>query len=77
MLQSRLIRKELKMSREIIPKKERTTIIISKKLLDRIGIKKKKKGESQTDFITRAVINQLENDGDLTIRREMEEEYGE
>ena len=64
------------MSREIVPKKERTTIIISKKLLDRIGVHNAKKGESQTDFITRAIINQLENDGDLTIRKEMEEEYG-
>lgn len=64
------------MSREIVPKKEKTTIITSKILLDRISKHIVSTGESQTEFVTRALINQLENDGDLTIREEMEEEYG-
>lgn len=56
------------------PQKDKTTIVTSKLLLDTIGIHVKKNGDNQTDFITRALVNQLEREGNLTIRREMEEE---
>lgn len=56
------------------PAKDKTTIVISKHLLDRMAVHVRKRGENQTDFITRAIINQMENDGDLLIRQEMEEE---
>lgn len=56
------------------PAKDKTTIVTSKLLLDRVGVHVKKNGDNQTDFITRAIINQLEKEGDLTIRSEMEEE---
>ena len=56
------------------PAKERTTIFTSKKLLDRLAVHLTKTGENQTTFITKAIINQLERDGDFGIRQEMEEE---
>ena len=56
------------------PAKAKTTIVTSKLLLDRLGVHVKKNGDNQTDFITRAIINQMEKEGDLTIRGEMEEE---
>ena len=56
------------------PAKDKTTIVTSKLLLDRMGVHVKKNGDNQTDFITRAIINQMEREGDLTIRSEMEEE---
>ena len=56
------------------PAKDKTTIVTSKLLLDRMGVHVKKRGDNQTDFITRAIINQMEREGDLTIRSEMEEE---
>lgn len=56
------------------PPKEKTTIVASKLLLDRVATHARKNGESQTDFIVRALVNQLENDGDITIRSELEEE---
>ena len=56
------------------PAKDKTTIVTSKHLLDRLGVFVKKNGDNQTDFITRAIINQMEKEGDLTIRSEMEEE---
>ena len=56
------------------PAKDKTTIVTSKLLLDRLGVHVKKNGDNQTDFITRAIINQMEKEGDLTIRSEMEEE---
>ena len=56
------------------PLKEKTTIVTSKLLLDRLGVHVRKNGDNQTDFITRAILNQLEREGDLTIRSEMEEE---
>ena len=64
------------MSRNAIepPAKDKTTIVASKLLLDRLGIHVKKKGDNQTDFISRAIVNQLEKEGDLTIRSELEEE---
>lgn len=64
------------MARQAIdpPAKEKTTIMTSKLLLDRLGVHVRKNGDNQTDFITRAIINQMEREGDLTIRSEMEEE---
>ena len=64
------------MSRSAIepPAKDKTTIVASKLLLDRMGVHVKKNGDNQTDFITRALLNQLEKEGDLTIRSEWEEE---
>ena len=60
------------------PVKDRTTIVISKLLLDKMGIHVRKNGDNQTDFITRAIVNQMEREGDLEIRAELEEEnYGE
>lgn len=56
------------------PAKDKTTIVTSKLLLDRLGVHVKKNGDNQTDFITRAIINQMEKEGDLTIRSEVEEE---
>lgn len=56
------------------PAKDKTTIVTSKLLLDRMGVHVKKNGDNQTDFITRAIINQMEREGDLTIRSEVEEE---
>lgn len=56
------------------PAKERTTIFASKKLINRLATHLTDTGDSQTEFITRAIINQLEREGDLTIRNEMEEE---
>ena len=64
------------MSRSAIesPAKDKTTIVTSKLLLDRMGVHVKKNGDNQTDFLTRAIINQMEREGDITIRSEMEEE---
>lgn len=64
------------MSRVVIdpPAKEKTTIMTSKLLLERLAIHVRKNGDNQSDFITRAIVNQLEKEGDLTIRSEMEEE---
>ena len=64
------------MARSIIdpPAKDKTTIVTSKTLLDRVGIHTKKNGDNQTDFITRALLNQLERENDLEIRQIMKEE---
>lgn len=64
------------MAREKIEgaKKDKTTIITNKTLLDRVGIHVKKNGDNQTDFITRAMVNQLEREGDLEIRALLKEE---
>lgn len=66
----------LSMSRNRVepPAKDKTTIITSRKLLERVSIHCRKNGDNQTDFITRALLNQLEREGDLTIRTELEEE---
>ena len=56
------------------PPKEKTTIMCSKLLLDRLGVHVLKNGDNQTNFIARAIVNQLEKEGDLTIRSELEEE---
>ena len=64
------------MAREKIEgaKKDKTTIVTSKTLLDRVGIHVKKNGDNQTDFITRALVNQLERENDFEIRLILREE---
>ena len=52
----------------LTPVKDRTTIVTNKTLLDRIGLHVARKGDNQTSFITRALVNQLEREGDLEIR---------
>ena len=49
------------------------TIVTSAFLLDRMGVHVKKNRDNQTDFLTRAIINQMEREGDIDIRYEMEE----
>ena len=63
------------MAREIIdpPVKERTTVVTNKILLDRVYSHVRKNDTNLTDFVTKALVNQLEREGDLTIRSEMEE----
>lgn len=56
------------------PAKDKTTIVTSKLLLDRMGVHVKKHGDNQTDFITRAIINQMEREEDLEIRSLLREE---
>lgn len=43
-------------------------------LIDRVQNHTKQSGESLTEFYTRAIINQLEKDGDYEIRDLVEEE---
>ena len=62
------------MARDLVPKKDKTTIVTSKKLLDRISVHVAKNGDNQTNFITRALVNQLEREGDIEIREMLEEE---
>lgn len=52
----------------------RTTIMASETLMNRVITHTSKSGEKLTDFYNRAILNQLENDGDWTIRDEMEAE---
>ena len=52
----------------------RTTIMASETLMNRVLTHTSKSGEKLTDFYNRAILNQLENDGDWTIRDEMEAE---
>ena len=40
----------------------------------RVGSHVLKRGDTLTDFMTRAILNQLENEGDLEIRALIEEE---
>ena len=56
------------------PPKDKTTIVTSKTLLDRLGVHVRKNGDNQTDFITRAIVNQLEKEGDFDIRFDLREE---
>lgn len=56
------------------PAKDKTTIVTSKLLLDRMGVHVKKHGDNQTDFITRAIVNQMERESDLEIRDMLREE---
>lgn len=52
----------------------RTTIMASEKLMNRVAEHTAKTGEKLGDFYNRAILNQLENDGDFDIRDEVEEE---
>ena len=38
------------------------------KLMERVQSHARKQGENLTEFYTRAIINQLENDGDFEVR---------
>lgn len=53
---------------------ERTTIMMSDVLMERVQSHVKKSGENLTDFYNRAILNQLENDGDYEIRDLWEED---
>lgn len=53
---------------------ERTTIMMSDVLAERVQKHTKKSGESLTDFYNRAILNQLENEGDYEIRDLWEED---
>ena len=53
---------------------ERTTIMASSKLMSRVSDHCAKTGEKLGDFYNRAILNQLENDGDFEIRDEVEED---
>ena len=55
-------------------KKTKTTIVTNETLLDRVGSHVLKRGDTLTDFMTRAILNQWENEGDLEIRALIEEE---
>ena len=48
------------MARSVIdpPASAKTTIVTSAFLLDRMGVHVKKNRDNQTDFLTRAIINQ-------------------
>ena len=52
----------------------RTTIMASEKLMNRVIQHTAKNNEKLVDFYNRAILNQLENDGDFEIRDEVEEE---
>lgn len=53
---------------------QRTTIMASETLMNRVAKHTAKTGEKLGDFYNRAILNQLENDGDFEIRDEVEEE---
>lgn len=53
---------------------ERTTIMASKVLIERVAKHTSESGEKLTDFYNRAILNQLEKDGDFEIRDEVEED---
>ena len=53
---------------------ERTTIMMSDVLMERVQKNVKQSGENLTDFYNRAILNQLENDGDYEIRDLWEED---
>ena len=50
------------------------TIMADEKLMERVQTHARKQGESLTEFYTRAIINQLENDGDFEVRDMIKEE---
>lgn len=52
----------------------RTTIMASEALMNRVITHTSKSGEKLTDFYNRAILNQLERDGDFEIRDEVEAE---
>lgn len=52
----------------------RTTIMASETLMNRVAMHCAKTNEKLGDFYNRAILNQLENEGDFEIRDEVEEE---
>lgn len=50
------------------------TIMADPSLMDRVQLHAKSRGENLTEFYTRAIINQLENDGDFEVRDMIMEE---
>ena len=50
------------------------TIMADEKLMERVQTHARKQGENLTEFYTRAIINQLENDGDFQVRDMIMEE---
>lgn len=52
----------------------RTTIMASDVLMERVEKHTKEIGEKLGDFYNRAILNQLENDGDFEIRDLVERE---
>ena len=48
------------MARSVIdpPAKDKTTIVVSAMLLDRVGVHVKKNRDNQTEFFKRAMVNQ-------------------
>lgn len=53
---------------------KKTTIMTSDILVERVEKYCKNKGITLTEFYTKAILNQLENDGDFEIRDLLEEE---
>ena len=52
----------------------RTTIVASDILMERVEKHCKDKGITQTEFYNKAILNQLENEGDFEVRDLLEEE---
>ena len=52
----------------------RTTIMASEALMNRVLSHTKAREETITDFYNRAIVNQLEKDGDFEVRDIMERE---
>lgn len=50
------------------------TIMADEKLMDRVQTHARKRGETLTEFYSRAIVNQLEKDGDFEVRDMIEEE---
>lgn len=50
------------------------TIMTDEKLMERVQTHARKNGENLTEFYTRAIINQLEKDGDFEARDLVKEE---
>ena len=55
----------------------KTSIVTSQGLIDRVSDHVRKNGETQQEFITRALVNQLEKEGDFEIWQIVEEEIGD
>lgn len=51
----------------------RTSIIVPDILLERLSSKCRADGCTQNEFFTRAILNQLEREGDFNVRLEMRE----
>lgn len=53
---------------------ERTTIFAPSILMKRVNEHVTEKGDKLTSFFTRAIMNQLEREGNFTVRDEVEDE---